>query len=152
MLGAADGRARPWFRGEFGLPLGSSRMSLVLPVFFTNDHYGIFGDRVNVMTYGLFPGLRYDMTIVNGHGDLSVWGEVGGGVLYSHERRDVFGTTTTVRDNTFSGGFRIAPGATYIAGFGGMVTLQPFGLMMTFGPNGSQAMFEMNLMLGYRWP
>ena len=150
MMGAMDSRARPWFRGEFGLGLGESRLSLVVPVFFTNDHYSQFSDSSNIMTYGLFPGFRYDLTLVNGHGDFSVFGELGGGIIYQHSRINS-GTNGNQRDNTVRGGFRVAPGATYIASFGGMLTVQPFGVTVTWGPGGAQAMFEMNLMIGYRW-
>lgn len=143
---------RPWFRAEVGIHLARltrADLYLQIPVMITGSHYDGPGYRYGYFGMAIVPGVRGEWTMLNRKGDLAIFLEGGGGILFrswsSNNSTGPAGHTDTY------GLLRTGVGVTYTAPFGLMASVQPFGFGWVLGEDRG-AFWDASLMLGYRWP
>lgn len=154
----ADGR--PWFRAEVGLHLKRltrADLYLQIPVMISSRHWPDgAGGRWGWFGMAVAPGVRGEWTLLNRKGDLAVFLEGGGGIMfYSWD----YGTCGGVGCGNYYGSsdvfgiLRTGAGVVYTAPFGLMVSFQPAGFGFALGSGYNQgAFYDGHFMVGYRWP
>jgi len=134
------------FRIEVGLPivdLPVGRLSVYLPFVMHPNHFA-GGDHFH--TFIIDPGVRYEVSLLERYGRLSIFGDFGFGVWIDQQK--VFGSSSSL---TFAS-MRFATGASFTFPFGLFLILEPVGVVGRMGHNpAGGAVYEYSLLVGYRF-